>query len=374
MVVTATITMLALLATQVSAYPPTLTVDDAIARWAEGRFAVLVDVRTQREWDTGHLPNATFIESLSTNGDTSRLDGCQGCPVAVYCRSGVRAAAAASVLEAKGFTDVYNALGVQQWTAAGVALVDTADHPPACDTHGCAPPPVTRVPTFVVDPTFPKPIGGSPLELADISGLHIDTAADDAVWLIQRHRSGTNARGLPPVLKLSAEGDLLAGWGGPTPAHDWPENEHGMYRDHTGAVWVCGGLPSEHLLAAAAGRRFPPPEQVHDRFVLKLDPATNGSLLLQVGSPYAAGPAGSLDTANFNRPSEAVVDAAADEVFVADGYGNQRVIVLDATTCAASHALDAPHALEPASPGPADQPAVPLRSLRCLDCCSSSTH
>ena len=60
---------------------------------------------------------------------------------------------------------------------------------------------------------------------------------------------------------------------------------------------------------------------------LKLDPATNGSLLLQVGSPYAAGPVGSLDPQNFNRPSEAVVDAAANEVFVADGYGNQRVIV-----------------------------------------------
>ena len=74
--------MIAALATQVTAYT-TLDVDDAIARWNEGRFAALVDVRTQSEWDAGHLPNATFVESMNTNGDTSRLDGCQSCPIAV---------------------------------------------------------------------------------------------------------------------------------------------------------------------------------------------------------------------------------------------------------------------------------------------------
>ena len=74
--------MLAALVSQATAYT-TLAVDDAIARWNEGRFAVLVDVRTQSEWQAGHLPNATFIESMNTNGDTSRLDGCQLCPVAV---------------------------------------------------------------------------------------------------------------------------------------------------------------------------------------------------------------------------------------------------------------------------------------------------
>lgn len=256
--------MLTLLTSQATALT-TLAVDEAIARLNDGRFAVLVDVRTRSEWDAGHLPNATFVESLNTNGDTSRLDGCQSCPVAVYCHSGVRAEAAARVLEANGFTDVYNVLGIKQWTAAGVALFTTSDQPPACEKYACGSaravtPPLT-VPTFVVDPSFPKPIGGVPLELADISGLHIDTSSDDAVWLIQRHRSATNTLGLPPVLKFSTDGDLLAGWGGPSPDHDWPENEHGMYRDHTGAVWVCGGLPTEHLLPEAAGQRFPPPEQ-----------------------------------------------------------------------------------------------------------------
>ena len=128
--------MLATLASQATAYT-TLAVDDAITRWNEGRFAVLVDVRTQSEWDAGHLPNATFIESMNTNGDTSRLDGCQSCPVAVYCRSGSRSKAAADILEADGFTEVYDVLGINQWTAAGIALVSTADYPPGCDAYAC---------------------------------------------------------------------------------------------------------------------------------------------------------------------------------------------------------------------------------------------
>ena len=128
--------MLGALVGQLTAYT-TLDVDDAIARWADGRFAVLVDVRTQSEWDDGHLPNATFIESMNTNGDTSRLDGCQSCPVAVYCRSGRRSKDAADILEANGFTEVYDVLGINQWTAAGVELVNTADFPPGCDAYTC---------------------------------------------------------------------------------------------------------------------------------------------------------------------------------------------------------------------------------------------
>lgn len=105
-----------------------------------GRFDVIVDTRTRAEWNTGHLPNATFLDSLNnfnTTGQISTpndLDGCKGaCTIVVYCRTGARAALAAKILEDNGFkSPVYNGLGVAQWTAAGHALVNTPSLVPAC--------------------------------------------------------------------------------------------------------------------------------------------------------------------------------------------------------------------------------------------------
>ena len=113
------------------------TIDDvetSISLWEAGNFSVLLDVRRLEEWNAGHLANATFIESLQTNKDVSRLAGCEDCAIAVYCKSGGRSAAAAVVMEDAGFTNVYNVLGVKQWTEAGVPLVvSDDDQDPSCD-------------------------------------------------------------------------------------------------------------------------------------------------------------------------------------------------------------------------------------------------
>ena len=59
----------------------------------------------------------------------------------------------------------------------------------------------------------------------------------------------------------------------------------------------------------------------------------DGTFLKQLGSKYGRGtPGGNEDVVNFNRPSEVVVDPRTNEVYIADGYGNQRVLVLDAAT------------------------------------------
>ena len=117
------------------------TIDDAAdsaSRWSSGQFAVLVDVRRTEEWDAGHLPNATFIPSLQTSQDTSRLAGCESCAIAVYCRSGRRSKEAAVVLENAGFTNVYDVLGINQWTEeAGVTLVSDEDREPSCCDATC---------------------------------------------------------------------------------------------------------------------------------------------------------------------------------------------------------------------------------------------
>ena len=62
-----------------------------------------------------------------------------------------------------------------------------------------------------------------------------------------------------------------------------------------------------------------------------------GKFLLQIGHHGKTG--GSNDTENLNRPAGFVVYPKTNEVFVADGYGNRRVIVYDADTGSLQAAL-----------------------------------
>ena len=92
-----------------------------------------MDVRRPDEWAEGHIRNATFMPSLADTRDTTVLDACKRCRIAVYCRSGRRSKQAAEVLESAGFESVVDVLGVQQWTSAGEQLVHGASREPACN-------------------------------------------------------------------------------------------------------------------------------------------------------------------------------------------------------------------------------------------------
>jgi rhodanese-related sulfurtransferase len=110
-----------------------------------GAFAAIIDVRTLAEFrDDGHIANATLVENLALFGTSSGqigtpsdLAGCEQCDLAIYCRSGGRAAAAIQHLLNAGFVGrLYNGMGVSQWTAAGYLLVTGSDvsTPAACAT------------------------------------------------------------------------------------------------------------------------------------------------------------------------------------------------------------------------------------------------
>ena len=93
-----------------------------------------------------------------------------------------------------------------------------------------------------------------------------------------------------------------------------------------------------------------------------------GKFLLQIGKNGQS--KGNTDTANLNRAAEAEVDLAANEVYVADGYGNRRVIVFDADTGAYKRHWGA-YGKKPddTDPGPYDPAApitagIPHRALR----------
>ena len=82
-----------------------------------------------------------------------------------------------------------------------------------------------------------------------------------------------------------------------------------MFVDYKDNVWIAGN----------GGK---------DTQVLKF--TKNGKFLLQIGHHGKTG--GSSDTENLNRPAGIAVYPKANEVFIADGYGNRRVIVYDADT------------------------------------------
>ena len=113
----------------------------------------------------------------------------------------------------------------------------------------------------------------------------------------------------PPVLEFDQAGNLVGHWGGPGEGYEWPQSHHGLTFDHKGNLWI-GGNGGD------------------DAHVLKF--TRDGQFLLQVGN--AGGNAGSNDTENFGRVAKVFVDGEENEAYIADGYGNRRVAVLDADT------------------------------------------
>jgi hypothetical protein len=168
-----------------------------------------------------------------------------------------------------------------------------------------------RVPTYEVDPKWPKPLPNRWI-LGAVAGVAVDAA--DHVWIVHRpstlqpNETRSIWRAAPPVLEFDGDGKLLSAWGGPGPGYDWPDLEHGIHveGDH---VWLGGG-----------GEK--------DAQILKFTRA--GKFLLQIGGKGANG--GSNDTSNLGGAAAMTIERAAGELYVADGYVNHRVIVFDAAT------------------------------------------
>ncbi len=196
-------------------------------------------------------------------------------------------------------------------------------------------------PRFEVDPLWPKPLPNHWL-LGTVIGVDVDD--DDNVWIVHRGASldpkevyatwdppaSDCCYPAPPVLVFNPAGELIRHWGGPGDGFDWPASNHGIDVDHKGNVWIGGNgrgrRPSEAALPhdeSAMGKG-----RVHDSMVLKF--TQSGELLMQIGKPFAG--AGSHDLENFKLPAKTLVDPKTNELYVADGYGNRRVIVLDADT------------------------------------------
>ncbi len=197
-----------------------------------------------------------------------------------------------------------------------------------------------QAPRFEVDPMWPKPLPNHWV-LGAVIGVSVD--AKDHVWII--HRGGSlEAKEkyatwdppaseccvpAPPILEFNEAGELAGHWGGPGEGYEWPASNHGIDVDFKGNVWIGGNgrgqqpaaLPSDESRMAGGGA-------IHDSMVLKF--SQSGKFLMQIGKPNQS--KGSNDTENLRLPAKTLVDSKTNELYVADGYGNRRVIVYDAGT------------------------------------------
>jgi DNA-binding beta-propeller fold protein YncE len=176
-----------------------------------------------------------------------------------------------------------------------------------------------EIPRFEVDPSWPKV--PAKWKLGDASSVAVD--AHDNIWVLHRPRTlsaGQSAMAAPPVMVFDTRGNFIKAWGGAGTGYEWPEREHGIHIDDKGYVWIGGNN--------CPARALPGLKPIGDDQLLKF--TQDGKFVMQIG--HSSQSKGNADTKNLHQPADAVVYAKTNELFVADGYGNHRVIVLDANT------------------------------------------
>ncbi|WP_231639192.1 hypothetical protein [Sphingomonas profundi] len=176
--------------------------------------------------------------------------------------------------------------------------------------------------------------------IGDITAVAVDR--HDNLWLLHRPRSvgkADAARAAPPIMAFDSHGNFLRAFGGEGSGYDWPTVEHSLAVDGKGRVWVAGAFRTD-------------PHQADDMLLVF---SGEGRFIRQIGR--RGGSKGDADTGNFHAPADIFVDDAAREVYVADGYGNRRVIVLNSETGAFKRMWSAFGAPPPNDPAP--EPRAP---------------
>ncbi|HEX7282282.1 MAG TPA: hypothetical protein VF239_09520, partial [Vicinamibacterales bacterium] len=179
-------------------------------------------------------------------------------------------------------------------------------------------PTADKLPIYVVDPTWPPTLPNDWI-FGDIRGLFVDDR--DHLWVIHMPSSLTPQEigaavkppiadccvPAPPVVEMDPEGKVLRSWGGPGEGYTWYDQEHGIYIDHNGFVWT-GTSNGMHVM------KF----------------TQDGKHVMTIGTPGVN--KGSNDPDHLGGPANFYVEPKTNEIFIADGYINKRVVVYDAAT------------------------------------------
>jgi DNA-binding beta-propeller fold protein YncE len=236
-----------------------------------------------------------------------------------------------------------------------------------------------ETPAFQVDPFWPKPLPNHWL-LGSVTGIALD--GRDNLWVVHRGAASMAARteiGLaanpptaeacclpaPLLLRFDPAGNVAASFKGPGQGYDWPQSPGGMAIDAKGNIWIAASGPVDQPSGGrrgSAAQTTPPPTDAH---VLKFAP--DGRFLMQVGKAGQTGDSNS--TTAMHRPTAVDVDSAANEVYVADGIVNRRIVVFDAETGAYKRHWGAYGAKpEDGDTGAYDPAAPPAKQFRVPSC------
>lgn len=243
----------------------------------------------------------------------------------------------------------------------GLAVVALACGQAALDARAQA---RGEAPIFEVDPLWPKPLPNHWI-LGSAIGVGVDSR--DHVYVIHRRDSfnerteigaytdpptGECCIPAPNILEFDPEGNLVNSWGGPGDGYDWPTSNHGLTIDHMDNVWIGGnGANDSHILKFTRDGRF----------------------LAQFGT--AGQGANSRSTEHFGRVAKVSFHPETNEAFVADGYVNRRVAVIDMNTGEFKRYWGA-YGNEPddTNPGPYDPNAPLIQQFRTPVHCADPSH
>jgi DNA-binding beta-propeller fold protein YncE len=198
---------------------------------------------------------------------------------------------------------------------------------------------------FVVDALWPQPLE-YPYILGPVSGVTV--AEDGNVLIVTRQDgfsqineinsvtgSGDCCTPTQAVLEYTPDGALVREWGGADMGYPWPERPHGIGVDPDGNIWIGGGVapPARGRFGGRGGRgrggaAGPPPSPTYDTHILKF--SRTGEHLMTIGE--VGGEPDSRSETSFGGAADFAFDAGANEVYVADGHANHRVVVLDIST------------------------------------------
>ena len=181
-------------------------------------------------------------------------------------------------------------------------------------------PAARTAPSFKVDPSWPLEMPNKWI-LGAVTGVFVDarqhvwvthlpeTLTEEETSVEQKPPIGTCCVAAPTVIEFDQQGKVVQGWGqgSKDDTAGWPRNPHGIFVDHNDFVWIG--------------------TYMHHR-VMKF--TRDGKLVLTIGE-YDKN-AGSNDTTLLGGPAGIWVDPKTNEVFIADGYRNRRVIVFDGAT------------------------------------------
>jgi len=204
---------------------------------------------------------------------------------------------------------------------------------------------VKEAPRFEVDPFWPKPLPNHWV-LGSTIGVAVDSR--DHVFIVHRDkpeqsfsRSARTELGAaqdpplseccvpaPPLLEFDPEGNLVNSWGGPVEngEYEWPESNHGLGVDHMDNIWIGGnGGPDAQILKFTRGGQFL-------MQIGRSGARATGTTTGEDGQERVTYTRNSHDMENFGRVAKVFVDPRENEVYVADGYLNRRIVVLDANT------------------------------------------